>query len=200
MKPGKLIVFEGISGTGKETQAKLLQQFLSQKKITSQIVFHPSPELKLILNNWRELRHIDHITEIYLLLADRYDRMKQIILPLLAKGEWIISLRNYISALVYQGKTASERIWIKKEFLHFEHIPDFLFFFDIKPDGAMKRIMERHEKTGEPLGKFETTEILHEKRQQYLSVLKRERYFLIDAEKSIVDMHRDIKQYLNQYI
>ena len=46
MKKGKLIVFEGVSGTGKETQAKLLQKYLAAKKIISHIVFHPTPELK----------------------------------------------------------------------------------------------------------------------------------------------------------
>jgi len=50
MRHGKLIVFEGVSGTGKETQAKLLQKYLAAHHIRSQIVFHPSPRLKEILS------------------------------------------------------------------------------------------------------------------------------------------------------
>src|SRR3989338_5832562 len=101
MKNGKLIVFEGISGTGKDTQAKLLHTYLANKRITSQIVFHPTPDLKEVLRVWRKNRSIDHITEIYLLLADRWDRERQVFKPALARGEWVISLRNSLSALDY---------------------------------------------------------------------------------------------------
>ena len=124
---GKLIVFEGISGTGKETQAKLLKKYLTSKGILSQIVYHPTPDLKEVLSLWRKKRAIDHSTEIYLLLADRSDRVRQAIKPALAKGEWVISLRNWMSALVYQATTAEERSWVTQEFARFEPKSDHLF-------------------------------------------------------------------------
>ena len=112
MKRGKLIVFEGISGTGKETQAKLLRDYLSKQKITTQIVYHPTPEMKTILSTWRKLRKIDSIPQVYLLLADRADRVRKVILPALNRGDWVISLRSYLSALVYQGRSEKDRDWI----------------------------------------------------------------------------------------
>ena len=51
MKKGKLITLEGISGTGKETQAKLLQKFLGGRGIKAEIVYHPSPDLKKIFKS-----------------------------------------------------------------------------------------------------------------------------------------------------
>jgi len=188
MKKGKLIVFEGVSGTGKETQAKLLQNYLQKKGIVSHIVFHPSPELKKILVQWRKERAIDATTETYLLLADRASRVKQIIGPALEKGEWVISLRSYVSALVYQGHEQ----WIMNEFLRFEPTPDFLFYFDITPTEAMKRIVSR----GEPLGKFETPELLNEKRTKYAHVLKHISHITIDASLSIDDIRRDVLKYM----
>lgn len=184
-KPGKLIVFEGISGTGKETQAKLLKEYLAGKGIPSQIVYHPTPELKEILSTWRKSRSIDHITEIYLLLADRSDPVRQKINPALAKGEWIISLRNWISALVYQAKTVEERSWVTQEFSRFEPTPDTLFFFDLTPEDAMTRITKRHQETGEPLGKFETLDHLDQKRTAYQEVLKSIKHVRLDASQSI---------------
>lgn len=189
---GKLIVFEGISGTGKETQAKLLEDHLANQGIKSHIVYHPSPELKEILSQWRKTRHIDHVSEAYFLLADRSDRVRQLINPALNRGEWVISLRNSLSALVYQAVTPEERAWIIQEFSRFEPKPDFLFFFDITPEAALTRIMKRHKKTGEPLGKFETPERLAQKRVAYQTVLKSMGHIRIDASLSIEDIHTQI--------
>lgn len=185
MKQGKLIVFEGISGTGKETQAKLLKKALSAKGIKSNIVYHPTPELKVLLSSWRKKRKIDHISEVYFLLADRGDRVRQVILPALARGEWVISLRSWISALVYQGKTDDERNWIAHEFSHVEPQADAVFFFDITPKEALARITKRHKDTGEPLGKFETPERLKEKRDAYEEVLSQVPHVRVDAGASI---------------
>lgn len=192
MTKGKFIVFEGISGTGKETQAKFLQKYLSTKGITSHIVFHPSPELKAILSSWRKERRIDAFTEVYLLLADRYDHVQRIILPALAMGEWVISLRSWVSALVYQAKTDKERLWTQKEFSRFEPTPDYFFYFSLTPHDAMTRIMQRHKQTGEPLGKFETTAALKQKLTFYDEVLQSIPKTKLDASRPIDDVHRDI--------
>lgn len=194
MTNGKLITFEGISGTGKETQAKLLKEYLMSKGINSHIVFHPTPDLKEVLSEWRKTRSIDHIAEIYLLLADRSDRVRQIIKPVLARGEWVISLRNWISALVYQAKTEEERAWVNQEFARFEPTPDHLFFFDLTPEAAMARITKRHEETGEALGTFETPEHLAQKRASYQQVLQTLPHIRIDASHPIKMIHQDIKR------
>ncbi len=180
MKVGKLVVFEGISGTGKETQAKLLQKFLKRKHIVAHIVFHPSPELKNILFAWRKQRHISSATELYLFLADRRSRVEQIINPALARGEWIISLRSYLSAYVYQGDG--------KEFQKFEPKADWLFYFDITPAAARRRILKR----GELIGKFETQKLLHEKRNIYKKVLRTIPHVVIDAGQTLEHIHKQI--------
>lgn len=197
MKKGKLIVLEGISGTGKETQAKLLKEYLASKGIVSHIVFHPTPDLKEVLSVWRRNRSIDHITEIYLLLADRSDRVRQVINPALARGEWVISLRNSLSALVYQAKTPKERAWTTKEFSRFEPEPDLLFFFDITPEAAITRIKKRHDETGEAIGKFETPGHLAQKRAAYLSVLQSIKHTRIDANQSVSNIHTQIISFLS---
>jgi len=192
MNKGKLIVFEGVSGTGKETQAKLLQEYLQSKHITSVIVYHPTPELKEILSMWRKDRHIDAITEVYLLLADRYDRVRKIINPAIAKGQWVISLRNALSAQVYQGTTLKMRRWIRKEFSLFEPVPDKLFYFSITPENALKRIMKRHEETGEAIGKFENPKDLEKKQLTYKNVLRDIFHVSIDAALAIPTIHEKI--------
>jgi dTMP kinase len=196
MKQGKLIVFEGISGTGKETQAKLLKTALAKRGIKSSIVYHPTPELKAILSTWRKERNIDHISEVYFLLADRADRVRQVMLPALSRGEWVISLRSWVSALVYQGTNEDERNWIAHEFSHVEPQADTLFFFTIAPKVALARIMKRNRETGEALGKFETLEKLTEKRDAYREVLSQVPHKKVDAALSIEAIHAQIKTFL----
>lgn len=192
MKQGKLIVFEGVSGTGKETQAKLLQRYLEKKHIQSVIVYHPTPELKELLLNWRKQRHIDVTTEVYLLLADRYDRVRQVIDPALEKGHWVISLRSCLSAEVYQGVTPSIRQWIRKEFSRFEPTPYRIIHFTITPEQALKRIMKRHEETGETIGRFENTRALEDKQHAYREVFRHITHISIDAAEDISTIHNKI--------
>lgn len=192
MKNGKLIVLEGISGTGKETQAKLLKDYLAKHGIAARIVYHPSPELKEILSQWRKTRKIDHVSEAYFLMADRYNRVQKVIKPALADGEWVISLRNRVSALVYQAKTPKDRSWISKEFARFEPKPDLLFFFDITPEDALTRIIKRHKETGEALGKFETPAHLADKLRRYRSVMRTTPHVRIDASETVSSIHDHI--------
>jgi len=138
------------------------------------------------------MRHIDHITEAYLLLADRYDRVRQVVQPVLVKGQWIISLRNYVSALVYQARTQIEQKLITSQFLQFEPKPDYLFWFDIDPRQAMERILSRQQQTGEPLGKFESHKYLADKRKKYQTVMHGISHVAVNAALSIDQIHQQI--------
>ena len=193
---GKLIVFEGISGTGKETQAKKLAAYLIGKKQKVNVVYHPSPELKKILSSWKTTRNIHADSEVYLLLADRSDRVQQAIQPSLKQGEWVISLRSSISALVYQGITQKDRMWIAQEFRRFEPEPDVLFYFDISPAVARERILSRNRKTGEPVGRFESLEELTRRRRYYSEVLRAIPHVTIDAERTFDQVFGDITSYI----
>ncbi len=179
MKRGRLIVFEGISGTGKETQAKLLQKYLATRKIKSTIVFHPSPSIKPVLRAQKTLTD-----QLVVLTSDRKGVVDSVIRPALSRGEWIISLRNYVSAYVYQGNGDV----VKKIDVN----PDRIFYFDIDPTISMQRILSR----GEVRGKYETIKLLREKRKKYASVLKNIPHIIIDASMSIDAIHKNIVKYI----
>lgn len=201
MDKGKYIVFEGVSGTGKETQAKLLSEVLKKSYgISSVVVYHPSPELKDVLQTWRETRAIDETSEVYFLLADRFNRVTNDILPALSQGQWVISLRSSVSALVYQGKTKELRKWIQKEFDHFEPVPDALFHFRISASDALARIRKRHELTGERFGKFETLTLLEEKNQKYDDVLSAIAHISVDGNQPIDAIHENILSSLQKIL
>ncbi|MCL4360631.1 dTMP kinase [Patescibacteria group bacterium] len=192
MHRGNYIVFEGISGTGKETQGKLLVRHLKTRHQPAILLYHPSPELKTVLHAWRRSRKIDHLCELYLLLADRESMVRKTLEPALARGTWVISLRNWVSALVYQGKTTKERDRIRDAFSAFEPSPDLFFWFDMAPDRALTRINLRHAKTGEPIGTFESVKLLSQKRKTYADVLRHIPHTRIDASAGIDEIHEHI--------
>jgi dTMP kinase len=175
MKRGKLIVFEGISGTGKETQAKLLQQYLKKKHVSSVIVFHPTTGIKPILRQQKTVTD-----QLHILAADRAGVVNQVIRPSLKQGKWVISLRSYVSAYVYQVNGSSVR--------NVDVTPDWLFYFDIAPEEAMKRITKR----GETLGRYETISLLREKRKKYKEVLKTIPHSTLDASLDVQSIHNTI--------
>jgi dTMP kinase len=200
MTKGVFIVFEGISGTGKETQAIHLAKFLSEQKKKTRIVYHPSPDLKPILVAWRKNRNIGAVSEVYLLLADRSDRVRQEIRPALGRGEWVISLRNYVSALVYQGSSREEQHWIMQEFLRFEPKPTILFYFDIAPGVARDRILARQKKTDEPVGRFESLQELSKRRGIYHRILRNIPHISIHAERPIHKVHKEIISLVRRFL
>ncbi len=190
---GNYFAFEGTSGTGKETIAKLLKKFLVKKGKRAEIIFHPSLRWKETIKQWRK-EPIGSMVEAFLLAGDRLDYIQRFILPVLKKGRWIISLRCYLSALVYQAKTEEEVALVNFLFSWFRPTPDKVFFFDLKPEVALARVRKRHQETGEEYGKFEKLKLLREKRARYKRLLKEiPNVVTIDASKPIEEVFEQVK-------
>lgn len=142
--PGKLIVIEGISGSGKDTQAKLLANHLRKRQIKVEIVNHPTPFLKKLWRQWRT-QVDDRFSELFLLLADRSRMVKDVVLPELKKGKVVISTRSQISAQVYQRVEKYSSAFYRFCFA-FEPVADLYLFLDISAKEALRRTDERVKK------------------------------------------------------
>lgn len=188
--PGKFIVFEGISGTGKETQAKLLAKYLEEHKQPTKIIYHPTPTLKKILNLWRKEKE-NLLSEAFFFIGDRLECTRSKILPLLKSGNVVISLRNRISTLVYQVTNTRQEELIDYLYSIFEPVPDVIFYFYLKPETALLRIEKRTKETGEKKGKFERLDLLRKKQNRYERILKNcKNVIKVDATKSIDEIHQ----------
>lgn len=194
---GKYIVFEGISGSGKETQARRIFAYLQEKGIKARLVFEPSPDTKPILRKWQS-EVDDRLMELLLFTADRRRIVQREVLPALEKGEMIVNVRSYISTLVYETETPSDEALVS--FLH-TFVPryDLIFLLDIEPSLAMRRIETRHEERGEPISKFEKLERLKRDRIKYKKVFgDLENVVVLDGEQSIEKIHREILRILKE--
>ena len=114
-KRGKFIVFEGIDGSGKSTQMKLLAQKLEEKGIKTRLTLEPTYGLV-----GGTLHHIlsgkikaDPKVTAALFVADRLDHLTNAedgVLKSLENGETVICDRYYFSSYAYQSTEVGE--WV----------------------------------------------------------------------------------------
>jgi len=104
---GIFISFEGIEGTGKSTQAKLLFQYLIDKGYEVILTEEPGGT-KIGLKIREVLLSVDHkgmtpLTELLLYNASRAQLIQEIILPGIKRGAIVITDRFSDSTFAYQG-------------------------------------------------------------------------------------------------
>lgn len=102
----KYIVIEGQDGTGKTTQADLLQKHLESKG--HKVIHIKEPGGSPVAEAIREvILNADlprtPMTNTLLFTANRHELWHAVIQPALASDTWVICTRNYYSTLAYQG-------------------------------------------------------------------------------------------------
>jgi dTMP kinase len=104
---GTFISFEGIEGTGKSTQARLLAHALTERGHSVVLTAEPGgTELgQRIRSLLLDVRHsgMEPVTELLLYSAARRQHLSKVILPALEEGKVVITDRFSDSTLAYQG-------------------------------------------------------------------------------------------------
>ena len=142
---GKLIVFEGIDGTGKSTHIRLLTAYLEERGVTVRTSFEPTRgewgmRVRAAAISGTRLSVED---EIHCLLQDRREHVEQLILPTLTAGHWVLLDRYYLSMMAYQGATGADVQRIRELNEAFAPAPDLAFWLDIPVELSMQRIEAR---------------------------------------------------------
>jgi dTMP kinase len=182
---GKYIVLEGISGSGKDTQADRLQKRLEMSGCSVLIVHEPTDVYRELRDVWKAEHHKqldDPAIMKYLLMADRYELIQNTVWPALEKGQVVISVRSFISTLVYQCDDSCDIA--ATAFAHrFVPQPDLLLLFDVDADVAWTRISSRKHK-----GIYETRDLLKKHRSLYRDICScwfEPRLRIIDAAQPV---------------
>jgi dTMP kinase len=103
---GRLIALEGIDGSGKTTQARVLASWLADLTAVTVTAEPGATALgarlrALVLDP--ELPSVAVRTEALLLAADRAQNVSEVVAPALAAGHWVVTDRFSGSTLAYQG-------------------------------------------------------------------------------------------------
>lgn len=141
---GKLIVFDGIDGSGKSTQVSLLTKALQQRNLPVIASSEPTKgPWGMQLRKTASSQRLSAQEELDLLLADRREHVKNLIGPALQKGMWVILDRYYFSTIAYQGSRGIDPQSIRQLNEDFAPIPDVLFLMKITTQTALHRIAQR---------------------------------------------------------
>lgn len=187
--PGRLIVFEGIDGTGKSTQIPLLRQYLEELGYPVITTREPTdgPFGKRIRELYLNREKVSRRQELNLFLDDRREHVHNVLLPALKGGKIVLCDRYYLSTVAYQGANGFNPMEILR-LNDFAPVPDLALIFEVSLKTSLRRITEGR---GEQLNDFEQAETLS-KVSAIFSDLDLPYIRRINGENSIAEIHQDV--------
>ena len=194
----KFIVFEGIDGSGKTTQAKLLQNYFISQNKNSVLKKEPTDSdigslIKKLLEEEISLEKKSEFNKqmMHLFIADRYNHIfnkKNGILELNRQNIITIIDRYFFSTLAYNSNNIEDFNLIKKLHKDFP-LPDIIIYIRTSIETSLNRISKRVKRDV-----YETEEklkIVHENYENIFKELK-SNILIIDGSQSIDSIHNKI--------
>ncbi|MFN2502266.1 MAG: dTMP kinase [Pyrinomonadaceae bacterium] len=198
---GKFITFEGIDGSGKSTQLRMLAEYLRNRAVDFITTCEPGgTELG------RQLRRaflettdtVAPMAELLSFAADRAQHVEHLIKPALDEGKLVISDRYADATYAYQG---AGRGFPAASVLNVIELatgglkPDLTLFFDITVDEATRRMSDRSEtEARKNRMDEETVDFYTRVRDAYIGVARSEpeRFHVIDAAGPVDQIHEKV--------
>ncbi|MEW6213807.1 MAG: dTMP kinase [Nitrospirota bacterium] len=198
LKRGIFISFEGIEGTGKTTQARLLYQWLRGRGFDVILTGEPGGtqignKIKDILLSM-EYKEMSPVTELLLYNASRTQHIKEVILPAINRGAVVVTDRFSDSTVAYQGYGRGIDLNLIDSIDRIVTAglrPDITILLDVDVEIGLKR--NRGINKVDRL-ELEDVEFHKSVRDGYIKIAagESERIKLIDASDSIEEIHNKI--------
>lgn len=201
MKP-RFIAIEGIDGSGKSTQARLLADYLQESGIPVALTREPTdtPTGTIITDVLRGNLQMNPITLAAQFVADRLNHAlgSNGILRQIEDGRTVITDRYYFSSYAYQGASIGVERVIRLNAPVAEILrPDLTIYLDVDVDTAMWRIHARNEQV-ELFEKRDFLERVSKAYRQAIDMLaSTEHVEVIDASRPPEAVHAEIVSRVN---
>ena len=193
------ITFEGIEGSGKSTQAKLLVEYLRGKGLNVILTREPggvelSERIRSILIETG--LDISPRAELLLFLASRAQHTDGLIRPSLQKGHIVVCDRYIDASVAYQGYGRGLSIEMIKRLNDWATggiRPNLTVLLDLSPEEGLKRV-----RTSKKMDRIEgeNLEFHRRVREGYLEIARSDpdRFLVLDATRSMEEIQRFIRE------
>jgi len=211
--PGTFITFEGIDGSGKSTQLRLLGNFLRARGCDALLTREPGGTglgVRLRAALLDAMEEVDPLTELLVFAADRAQHVRRVLRPALQGGKVVISDRYADATVAYQGagrgfspELISQIVQLATEGLK----PDLTLLFDLSITESTSRTARRT--SGRTSGKLTRDRLdiekadFHERvRDAYLQIAlaEPERVKLIDTSGPVEQTQERVKEILIPFL
>ncbi len=199
---GTFITFEGIDGSGKSTQLRLLANFLKSKGCDVLLTREPGGtpvgnRLRAALLDAHE--EVDPLTELLVFAADRAQHVRRVLRPAIAEGRVVFSDRYADATAAYQGAGRGFSPDLIKEIIELATEgmkPDLTILFDLPVQESNTRTRRRAngKHSGDRLD-AETEDFHIRVRDAYLELARAEpeRIKLIQSNQAVEKTHEQVK-------
>ena len=198
MKKNLFIALEGLDGSGKSTQTKLLAEKLKAEGLKVYTTSEPTSSRigSVIKDIFKHKLEADHRTIAALFVADRLDHLLNKtdgLVKMLEEDFTVICDRYYFSSYAYQGTHLDIDWVINANSLSADILrPDLNIFIDVSADTSMKRVNRSRPSTE----LYETVENLENVRKKFFEAFEKLRnkeiVFIVDGNRSSDLIAKDI--------
>jgi len=207
---GKFITFEGIDGSGKSTQLRMLASELRVRGFDVLTTCEPggTPLGRRLREVFLETEEtVAPLAELLLFAADRAQHVNFLVEPALENGKIVISDRYSDATAAYQGagrgfdeQSINQVIRLATGGLK----PDLTLFFDISVKEAISRTNSRSDGGGEQKNRMdsETVEFYERVREAYLQIAENEpeRFCVVDASGAIDEIKTKVLELVTEFL
>ena len=204
VKMSLFITFEGIEGSGKSTQIRLLNDFLKLRGHETVLTREPGgtpigDEIRHTLLS-SENREMSPLCELLLYAAGRTQHLSQVIGPSLKAGKTVLCDRFLDATGAYQGYGRGFPLEMIKKLNHIvvgDLTPHLTFLLDLDHQAGLTRARNRNAaKKGKDESRFENEALsFHKKvREGYLALAREEpqRIVVVNAGHDVESVHQEI--------
>ncbi len=195
---------DGIDGTGKSTQLRLLADTMRGRGLTVTTCVDPGGtdlggKLREILLHGRQAT-MSVRTECLLFMASRAELVNQVITPALNRGEIVLSDRYLLANVVYQGHAGGllpDDVWKLGQFATSGLLPDLTLILDLPVDVAKLRRVGKADRM-----ESRDTAYYERVRQGFLTEAARDpgRFVVVDATPNVERVHAAISKLVERHL
>jgi dTMP kinase len=138
--PGKLIVAEGLDGTGKATQLNLLKNWLEIKGFATMVYKRKNSQLIAeTINKAKETKVLNPLTYSLIHVADFSDLLNRNVIPALKAGFVVLFNKYVYTSIAKDSLRGHDKDWVQKLY-EFAPEPDLTLYFQSSLDQALERM------------------------------------------------------------